>query len=89
MEEDGSVTYDEDTIQNKLIEHYKSMAWETSPHESRMYEEIGAHTIFNEQEVAEAMDHCNFSKGIGPDGFDGLILSKDLEIKSRVVKEIS
>jgi hypothetical protein len=31
--------------------------------------------MFNIRDILDAMDDCNFKKGIGPDGFDGLILN--------------
>ena len=55
IEDDGSVTYDEDIIQNKLIEYYESLASEATSQESRMSDETERHIIFNEQEVADAL----------------------------------
>ena len=56
IEDDGSVTYDEDIIQNKLIEYYESLASEATSQESRMSDETERHIIFNEQEVADALE---------------------------------
>ena len=33
--------------------------------------------LFNEQDVDEAIKECNFNKGLGPDGFDGNLLTTD------------
>ena len=34
------------------------------------------------------MRECNFNKAIGPDGFDGLILERNPDIKERLAREI-
>ena len=34
------------------------------------------------------MDHCNYSKGFGPDIFDGFVI-KDKEIKQKVAEFIT
>ena len=56
IEDDGSVTYDEDIIQNKLIEYYESLASEATSQESIMSDETDRNIIFNEQEVADALE---------------------------------
>ena len=45
--------------------------------------------LVTEAEVADALEQCNFKKGIGPDGFDGTIFKKDETIKSMAIREIA
>ena len=40
--------------------------------------------IFTERDVEEAIRECNFNKGLGPDGFDGNLLTK---LKQKGVEE--
>ncbi len=38
--------------------------------------EIVTHRLFSEEDIDNAIKECNFNKGLGPDGFDGNILTK-------------
>ena len=44
--------------------------------------------FFSETEIATALSECNFNKGIGPDGFDGII-KIDEEVKAILTREIT
>ena len=45
-------------------------------------------TPFTREEVTEAIKDSNFNKGLGPDCFDGNILSSNTMLKAKVVEEI-
>jgi hypothetical protein len=34
------------------------------------------HRLFSDEDIENAIKECNFNKGLGPDGFDGNILTK-------------
>ncbi len=44
----------------------------------------GIMQLFDEDDIYAAIEQCNFSKGLGPDGFDGQLL-KDPAIAEQVV----
>ena len=46
------------------------------------------HPTISMDEVTAAISQCNFNKGIGPDGFDGMIFQKDPTIKEIIAHEI-
>ena len=46
------------------------------------------HPTISMDEVTAAISQCNFNKGIGPDGFDGMIFQKDPTIKEFIAHEI-
>ncbi len=48
-----------------------------------------SHQLFTKEEVIEAMKQCNFNKGVGPNGFDGRVLTMDEDLKHRVAQEIT
>jgi hypothetical protein len=41
---------------------------------------------FTFDEVEHAVDQTNFSKGLGPGVFDGLVIAKDGQVKRNVIK---
>ena len=45
--------------------------------------------LVSEKEIETALTQCNFKKGVGPDGFDGMIFEKDDQVKQSVIKEIT
>jgi hypothetical protein len=45
-------------------------------------------TPFTREEVTEAIKGSNFNKGLGPDCFDGNVLSSNTMLKAKVVEEI-
>jgi hypothetical protein len=46
-------------------------------------------TPFTREEVTEAIKGSNFNKGLGPDCFDGNVLSSNTMLKTKVVEEIA
>ena len=46
-------------------------------------------TSFTREEVLEAIKSSNFNKGLGPDCFDGNVLSSNTSLKTKVVEEIT
>ena len=44
---------------------------------------------FNQNEVDQAMEECNFNKGIGPDGFDCTACKMNQQLRCRVTTEIA
>jgi hypothetical protein len=39
--------------------------------------------------VEEAVNECNFEKGIGPDGFDGRVLLTNKDLRAKVCNELT
>jgi hypothetical protein len=46
-------------------------------------------TPFTREDVIEAIKSSNFNKGLGPDCFDGNVLSSNTSLKTKVVEEIT
>ncbi|KEJ82912.1 Ubiquitin carboxyl-terminal hydrolase [Oxytricha trifallax] len=51
--------------------------------------EINMEAFFNIEDVEKAIKESNFNKAIGPDGFDGKILTKSEEILKTVSEKIT
>ena len=50
---------------------------------------INPSVTFSREEIIKAIDSTNPHKGIGPDGFCGLIINQDAELKKKVALGIA
>ena len=78
--DNGEVTDDRDDVSKKITEYFESVykktgdepnvedTWSAPPPAPT------ANTTFTNTEVRAAIKECNFNKGLGPDGFHGVIL---------------
>ena len=57
--------------------------------EDNSVNEMVTHKLFSEEDIDNAIKECNFNKGLGPDGFDGNILTKsNLEVENPVADSL-
>lgn len=43
-----------------------------------------AFDLFTKDDILEAIENCDFNKGIGPDGFNGQVLNINNDLKQKV-----
>ena len=52
-------------------------------------ESINTSAIFSLDDIRQATKQSNFNKGLGPDCFDGNLLTKNVPVGEKVMKEIA
>lgn len=94
IREDGTTTTSEAELEEELIHYYRQAF---NPNGERPYDPPDTASSFAEhggldfttEEVREAAKACNFSKAIGPDGFDGRIIGTDKQLDEKIFKDIA
>ena len=100
-----TVVFDDKLIVEREIATYFTKVYERPSHMALPSNEIdfnvedmemqidtgsGGGTLnFTREEIIEAAKTSNFNKGLGPDCFDGNLLSKSEQLKDKVVTEIA
>jgi hypothetical protein len=86
--DDGTLVHEEEEIKRLLAQHYRCLAKKKQVEVEKMRDDQNDHKLFTTEDILEAMNQCNFNKGIGPDAFDAMIFKKDKDNKIQVSNEI-
>ena len=74
----------------KRPEHMQVNSNMEVPEDDEMVDEmINTTALFSLEDIREATKQSNFNKGLGPDCFDGNILSKNEQLNEKVLSEIT
>jgi hypothetical protein len=85
--ESGEVVYNRTLIDKTLAADF--VARQELPGLSTLSLNPRDSTLFTTEDVARAIGQTNFNKGLGPDGFDGSVLSKSHELRDKACMDIA
>ena len=99
IDEDGTIHMLQEDIDEKIFKYFEEILCsghtinkgdtQESGGDVRMHEEVHMEQqVFSNGDIVEAMQECNFDKAMGCDGFDGRILSKSAEVKTKIASEL-
>jgi len=85
--DDGEIIYNRSVIEKQLADDFRTR---------QQLPGLGSFNLANEErqlftasDIATAVAGTNFDKGLGPDGFDGNVLSKSSELHDKVCADIA